>query len=166
MMRSRMEKYNEQMLLGVSLEKPAAELEKIYGDKSIPPISKTLTGLSLIGEYTKNHQYGKIIELCEEIFNREVDVYLKYYAGLNLLIARLNEEKPDVDKISGLFSKMENDDNPLLNLVIEQKALFFVGRKKYDQAAEIIKNLLKKSSLDNSFIERLNKYLDFLQRRL
>ncbi|MDR2777464.1 MAG: hypothetical protein LBB24_01690 [Rickettsiales bacterium] len=166
MEKSRIERYNERIFLGTSSGKPIAELEKIYRDESIPSVSKTFSGLSLIGEYIKSQRYERVVEIYEDIFTREKDVYLKYYAGLNLLIVRLNEEKPDVDKISILFSKLENGDNPLLNLVIEQKALFFIKQKKYDQAAEIIRNLLKRGDIDSNFRERLGRYLDFSQRRL
>ncbi|MDR1495122.1 MAG: hypothetical protein LBI29_03775 [Rickettsiales bacterium] len=164
--RNRIEKYNERIFLSMASENPGVELEKIYGDKSIPSISKTFGGLSLVGEYTKNHQNEKVIEIYEEIFGRENDVYLKYYVGLNLLITRLNEENPNIERIGELFSKLESKDNPLINLVIEQKALFFIKQKKYDQAVEAIRNLMKRSDVDNNFRERLDRYLDFSQRQL
>ncbi|MDR3079056.1 MAG: hypothetical protein LBU15_03380 [Rickettsiales bacterium] len=164
--RNRMEKYSERIFFGLASEKPVAELEKIYRDRSAPPLSRTFSGLSLVGEYIRNHQDEKIIELCEEIFASESDVYLKYYVGLNLLIARLNEENPDLNRINDLFSKLENRDNPLMNLVLEQKVLFLIKQKKYDQAVEVVKNLMGRSDVDSSFRERLDRYLDFSQRQL
>ncbi|MDR2777899.1 MAG: hypothetical protein LBB13_00115 [Rickettsiales bacterium] len=164
--RNKIQSYSRRIFMSLSSERPAEELEKIYREKHTPPVSRTFSGLNLIGEYIKSHQYDKVVEIYENIFNQEKDVYLRYYAGLNLLIARLNEEKLNLEEIDKLFSKMENEENPLLNLVLEQKALFFLRQKKYVVASEIINDLLKQNEVNDYFRDRLNRYLDFSQSNI
>jgi tetratricopeptide (TPR) repeat protein len=164
--RNRIRSYNERIFLGLSADDSVEKLEKIYNEKRIPHVSKTFSGLSLVGEYMKRQQYDRVIEIYEDIFSHEKDIYLRHYAGLNLLIAKLNEEKLDFNEIEQLFSRMENRENPLLSLVLEQKALFFIKRKEYALASEIINDTLKHDGIDNFLRERLNRYLDFSQSNI
>ncbi|MDR1425502.1 MAG: hypothetical protein LBI70_00690 [Rickettsiales bacterium] len=164
--KNKTEKYSEKIFLSLSSEKPAIELEKIHRDGSAPSTTKTFSGLALAEEYLKNSQQNEAANIYEDILRREKDVYLKYYAGLNLLILRLGEKNVDPDRINSLFLKLENDSNPLLDLVSEQKALFLIGQKKYDQAIEITENLLRRNDLNDDFKDRLGKYLDFLRKKL
>jgi tetratricopeptide (TPR) repeat protein len=160
---NRIQSYNKRIFMGLSSDRPIEELEKIYEGKHTPSVSRTFSGLNLVGEYMKVQQYDRVVEIYEDIFNYEKDIYLRYYAGLNLLIAKLNEEQPDFEKIDRLFSRMENSENPLLSLVLEQKALFFLKQKKYAIASEIIGDILKRDEIDNNFRDRLSRYLDFSQ---
>ncbi|MDR2077803.1 MAG: hypothetical protein LBP39_02440 [Rickettsiales bacterium] len=164
--KNRIQSYNRRIFLSLSSENTKEELEKIYVGKRTPAISRTFSGLSLVGEYIKNQRYDRIVEIYERIFDQEKDIYLRYYAGLNLLIARLNEENIDFEQINKLFSKMENRENPLLSLVLEQKALFFLKQKKYVVASEIINDILKRNDIDEHFRDRLNKYMDFSQSNI
>lgn len=165
--KNQLQTYNSLIFRSLVSDKPIEELEKLYKNNDIPSISKTLTGINLIGQYTGNSENKeRIIQIYNDIFDGEKDLYLKYYSGLNLLIFMLNDKTVSDKKIEELFSKLENEKNPLLNLVKEQKILFFIKLKKYTEAKNLLDNLSLNKNLNRYFKEKLNYYSDYIQTKL
>lgn len=165
--KNQLQTYNSLIFRSLVSDKPIEELEKLYKNNDIPSISKTLTGINLIGQYTGNSENKeRIIQIYNDIFDSEKDLYLKYYSGLNLLIFMLNDKTVSDKKIEELFSKLENEKNPLLNLVKEQKILFFIKLKKYTEAKNLLDNLSLNKNLNRYFKEKLNYYSDYIQTKL
>lgn len=159
--------YNSLIFKSLASDKPAEELEKLYADTKSPSVSRTLTGINLIGQYTGNSQNReRIIQIYNDIFDNEKDLYFKYYSGLNLLIFILNDKNISDEKIEELIIKLENEENPLLNLVQEQKILFFIKLKKYNEAKILLENLSANKNLNRYFKDRLNYYSDYIQTKL
>lgn len=161
--RNKMLNYNSKIFESLASGEAIANLEKLYSDKNIPKISKTLAGLSLIKEYTKNSENDKIAKIYEDILDNEDDIYLKYYSGLNLLILKLNGKNTDNTYLENLFSKLENEENPLLDMVKEQKVLFLIKNGSYDDAKKIIDGMLSNDKISASFKDRIRMYLDYIR---
>lgn len=165
--KSQLQTYNSLIFRSLVSDKPIEELEKLYKNNDIPSISKILTGINLIGQYTGNSENKeRIIQIYNDIFDSEKDLYLKYYSGLNLLIFMLNDKTVSDKKIEELILKLENEINPLLNLVKEQKILFFIKLKKYTEAKNLLDNLSLNKNLNRYFKEKLNYYSDYIQTKL
>jgi hypothetical protein len=171
---SKIERYNKEIYRITGLKQMQKNLEYLYEKKDVPRISKTLAGIILASEYGRidarnktidvankdnnkniNTHRDKIIDIYSDIFFKEKDTYFKYYAGLNLLILKINDKKQDIREIDDLIKKMENKKNPLLDLVLEQKALFFIKQNKKDEAKNILDGLLKKE-INAEFSNRIN----------
>lgn len=161
--RNKMLNYNSKIFESLASGEAIANLEKLYNDKNIPKISKTLAGLSLVKEYTKNSENDKIAKIYEDILDNEDDIYLKYYSGLNLLILKLNGKNTDNTYLENLFSKLENEENPLLDMVKEQKVLFLIKNGNYDDAKKIIDGMLSNDKISTSFKDRIRIYLDYIR---
>jgi hypothetical protein len=139
------------------------DLENLYNKKSIPQTSKTFVGLKLVSMYKKDgNNPDRITSVYEDIFKNEKDVFFKNYAGLNLLISKINQENYSAAEISELILVLENKENPLLNLVMEQKALFLMRENRKEDAKNILKDLAKKE-IDIYLRERIDEYLILLE---
>ena len=156
--------YNSKIFESLSSQEVIADLEKLYNDENIPRVSKTLTGLNLVKEYAKKLENEKIAKIYEDILNNEGDTYLKYYSGLNLLILRLNDDNIDNTYLENLFSKLENEENPLLEMVKEQKILFLIKNGGYDDTRKIIDDLLSNDEVNSSFKNRIKIYSDYIRK--
>lgn len=155
---NKIEKFNEKIFMALEAEKPENELKNIYENKNTPRISKTFAGLNLIAnlkEYNGEHE-----KIYNDIFENEKDLFFKYYAGLNLLILKI-ENKKSAEEIEKFIKVLEVDKNPLINFVLEQKALFLKEQNKNDEAKKILQDLLKKN-LDNGFIKRINQHMLYI----
>lgn len=162
--RNKILNYNSKIFESLVSEETIANLEKLYSDKNIPKISKTLAGLSLVREYTKDFENDdKIAKIYEDILDSEDDIYLKYYSGLNLLILKLNNKNTDNAYLENLFSKLENEENPLLDMVKEQKILFLIKNGSYDNAKKIIDGMLSDDKISTSFKDRIKIYMDYMR---
>ena len=137
----------------------------MYNDENIPRISKTLTGLNLINEYTKNLDNKNVTKIYEDILDNEDDIYLKYYSGLNLLILKLNDETIEDKYIQELFNRLENEENPLIDMVKEQKILFLIKNGSYDDAKKIIDSILSNEDVNISFKDRIKIYSDYINNQ-
>lgn len=161
---NKIEDYNNKIYFAINSNNKVNELEEIYNDKSTPRISKTFSGLKLIEEHINNvDSYSKIIDIYVDILENEKDVFFKNYAGLNLLLLKINEEILDEKYINELFSKLDNANNPLQDMILEQKAVFLIKQDKKNEAKTILNNLLRKNLDNKDFIERLNGYFDMLK---
>ena len=154
--------YNSKIFESLVSKESITELEKLYNDENIPRISKTLTGLNLINEYTKNLDNKNVTKIYEDILDNEDDIYLKYYSGLNLLILKLNDETIEDKYIQELFNRLENEENPLIDMVKEQKILFLIKNCNYDDTKKIINNILSNEDVNISFKDRIKIYSDYI----
>lgn len=158
----KIKKYNEKIYKALDSQEIQENLEKIYKDKSIPSISKTFAGLCLINIYKQNNNYKDIIKIYNDILNNENNLFFKNYAGLNLLIIKLNDSNKDIKEIKSLIKKLENKKNPLINLVLEQKALFLIDQNKKEEAQKILNDLAIKN-IDKELLNRVNQQLLILK---
>jgi hypothetical protein len=165
--RNKIRSYNERIFVNLASPNVVMELEKLYYQRGVPAISRKLAGLGLIGEYLRQQHYDKAGIIYGDIFNSEKDIYLKYYSGLNLLVLQLNEEKVNIAKVNALFDQLDNEHNPLRNLVLEQKVMFLLRQQKYKEALVITRKLLDKSTSveESSFRDRLKMYEVFLRNK-
>ena len=152
--------YNNKIYSAIISNNKISELEKIYNNKSTPRISKTFTAIKLIEEYNLKNNKEQIINLYTEIFNNEKDIFFKNYAGLNLLIIKIDEKELEINYINNLFNKLEKENNPLYDMVLEQKAIFYLKQNKKDDAKTILNNLLRRNLISK---ERIEQYLKLLK---
>lgn len=153
---NKIQKYNTKIFEIMESENQEEELKKMFFDEKIPRISRTLAGFNLISILDNNE--GDVIEkVYNDIFLNEKELFFKYYAGLNLLISKINLNKKD-EEIENLLKLLENKQNPVLNLVLEQKALFLKSQGKVEEAKEILNKLLKENFSSN-FTDRINQQL-------
>ena len=157
--------YNSKIFESLVSKESITELEKLYNDENIPRISKTLTGLNLINKYTKNLDNKNVTKIYEDILDNEDDIYLKYYSGLNLLILKLNDETIEDKYIQELFNRLENEENPLIDMVKEQKILFLIKNGSYDDAKKIIDSILSNEDVNISFKDRIKIYSDYINNQ-
>jgi tetratricopeptide (TPR) repeat protein len=163
--KSSVRKYNTQLFEILAVEDNFVridKMEKLYRNKKIPKISKTLCGIKLSREYYKMGNLGGFIMVNEEIMKRENDPVFKNVSGLNLLHVKLNEEVTDVDYLEKLFVILENKKNPFLNVVLEKKAIFYIKQGKKEEAREIFNGLLLDDSNDIDFKNRIKNYIKIL----
>lgn len=153
---NKIQKYNTKIFEIMESENQEEELKKMFFDEKIPRISRTLAGFNLIS--ILDNSEGDVIEkVYNDIFLNEKELFFKYYAGLNLLISKINLNKKD-EEIENLLKLLENKQNPVLNLVLEQKALFLKSQGKVEEAKEILNKLLKENFSSN-FTDRINQQL-------
>lgn len=155
--------YNSMIFRGLASKNPIAELTKLYNDRDIPNTSKTLVGLNLIAQYEQNNQnIDSMAKIYEEIFRAEKDLYLRYYAGLNLLILKLNADESNAESVENLMGELDKEENPLRDLVMEQKVLLKIKTAKYEEANTLLNELLSRKDLNEYLRERLNNYKNYI----
>lgn len=160
---NKIEKYNRQLFEIMDSKNVKEQLEDFYNKKSLPKITKTFVGFNLISslEFSDDEDdKEKIKNIYSDIYNSEDDLFIKYYAGLNLLILRINNNE-NSEEIENFIEDLLSKQNPLINLVLEQKALYFVAQGKNEEAKNILVNLLK-NDLDEGSVERINQYLLYI----
>lgn len=153
---NKIQKYNDKIFKILESENQKEQLKKMYLDKKTPRISKTFIGLNLV-TILDNDENEMVENIYNDIFKNEKELFLKYYAGLNLLVLKINLNKNDKE-IEDLLKLLENNKNPVLNLVLEQKALFLNNQGKEKESKKIFNELLK-NNLDKNFTDRINQYL-------
>ncbi len=153
---NKIQSYNDKLFEILESEDQKEELKKMYFNNKIPRISKTLAGLNLVA-ILDNNENEIMEEIYNDIFKNEKELFFKYYAGLNLLVLKINLNR-DNKEIEDLLRLLEDSKNPLLNLVLEQKALFLKSQGKNEESKNIFNELLK-SNLDINFTNRINQYL-------
>lgn len=155
---NKLSNYNEKIYYALNGENKIEELEKIYNDNSIPRISKTFAAFSLVDLYDNDDDKKNVLK---EIYQNERDLFFKNYAGLILLTLEVSKKDYDKDYINLLITELDNKNNPLINLFLEQKGLFFVKENKKDEARQIFATLLL-SNENEDFKNRINIYLEQL----
>ncbi len=153
---NRIQQYNDKIFKIIESENQKEELKKIYFNSKVPRISKTFAGLNLIAILDDNEN-EMIEKIYNDIFENEKELFFKYYAGLNLLVLKINLNRNTKD-IEDLIKLLENSKNPVLNLVLEQKALFLKNQGKDEESKKVFNELLKRD-LDKNFTDRINQYL-------
>lgn len=159
---NKIEKYNNKVHFALNSNNVINELNSIYNEKSVPRITKTFVGLKLVEQYNNNDN-DKIKLIYEDIFENEKEVFLKYYAGLNLIMLELNKSDLDTSIIDNLINEQSNNINPLQDMVLEQKAIFLMRQNKNDDAKNIINSLLERNKENKNMSERLNKYAELIK---
>lgn len=152
---NKLENYNNKIYAAIDGDNKIEELEKIYNDKSAPRISKTFAALALVDLYTATDLK---INVLEEIYENEKDLFFKYYAGLAMLSIEISQEEMDKDHIESLIKGLENKENPLKALSEEQKALYLIKIGKKEEANELLNKLLN-SNESEEFKNRIKIYL-------
>ncbi len=153
---NRIQQYNDKIFKIIESENQKEELKKIYFNSKVPRISKTFAGLNLIAILDDNEN-EMVEKIYNDIFENEKELFFKYYAGLNLLVLKINLNRNTKD-IEDLIKLLENSKNPVLNLVLEQKALFLKNQGKDEESKKVFNELLKRD-LDKNFADRINQYL-------
>ena len=155
---NKLSKYNERIYYALNGNNKIQDLEKLYNDNSIPRISKTFAGFSLIDLYDNN---DKKEDILKEIYKNEKDLFFKNYAGIAILTIEINKNNYNKEYIESLIKELDNKKNPLINLFLEQKALYLVKENKKEEAKQIFGNLLL-SNESEDFKNRINIYLEQL----
>ena len=73
----------------------------------------------------------------------------------------INKDNYNKEYIESLIKELENKKNPLIDLFLEQKALYLVKVNKKEEARQIFTNLLL-SNESEDFKNRINIYLERL----
>ena len=155
---NKLSKYNEKIYYALNGNNKIQDLEKLYNDNSIPRISKTFAGFSLIDLYTNDKNKEEILK---EIYKNEKDLFFKNYAGISILSMEINKNNYNKEYIESLIIELDKKDNPLINLFLEQKALYLVKENKKEEAKKIFINLLLTNE-NEYFKNRINIYLERL----
>ena len=156
--KNKLSEYNEKIYYALNGNNKITDLEKIYNNKSTPRISKTFTGFSLIDLYNNIENKENILK---EIYKNEKDLFFKNYAGISILSMEINKDNYNKEYIESLIKELENKKNPLIDLFLEQKALYLVKENKKEEARQIFTNLLL-SNESEDFKNRINIYLERL----
>ena len=61
-----------------------------------------------------------------------------------------------------MFNRLENEENPLIDMVKEQKILFLIKNGSYDDAKKIIDSILSNEDVNISFKDRIKIYSDYI----
>lgn len=156
--KNKLSEYNEKIYYALNGNNKITDLEKIYNNKSTPRISKTFAGFSLIDLYNNIENKENILK---EIYKNEKDLFFKNYAGISILSMEINKDNYNKEYIESLIKELENKKNPLIDLFLEQKALYLVKENKKEEARQIFTNLLL-SNESEDFKNRINIYLERL----
>lgn len=135
------------------------ELNKIFNSEKSKETAKNFAGLQLAQEYAELKNEEKMIDVYTRLFNTSKDEYVKNLAGINVLIAKINAETLNKDEIAKLLTELENKKNPFIDLVIEQKAIFYIKQNNTEEAKKIISKLLEKENLEVNLRDRLRMYM-------
>ena len=152
---NKLEKYNNKIYEALVSNNKILDLEKVYKDDSIPRVSKTIAGFNLVDLYTDYTQKEIVLK---EIYENERDIFFRYYAALAIFTIEINKDSIDTDYLDSLIEFLEQDKNPLINLFLEQKALYLMKINKQEEANKILNNLLN-SNEDEDFKARIRMYL-------
>lgn len=155
---NKLSNYNEKIYYALNGNNKIRDLEELYNDNSIPRISKTFIGFSLIDLYNNIENKENILK---EIYKNEKDLFFKNYAGISILSMEINKDNYNKEYIESLIKELENKKNPLIDLFLEQKALYLVKENKKEEARQIFTNLLL-SNESEDFKNRINIYLERL----
>ena len=155
---NKLSNYNEKIYYALNGNNKIRDLEELYNDNSIPRISKTFAGFSLIDLYNNIENKENILK---EIYKNEKDLFFKNYAGISILSMEINKDNYNKEYIESLIKELENKKNPLIDLFLEQKALYLVKENKKEEARQIFTNLLL-SNESEDFKNRINIYLERL----
>ena len=152
---NKLSNYNEKIYYTLNGNNKIQDLEKLYNDNSIPRISKTFAGFSLVDLYSNIENKENILK---EIYENEKDLFFKNYAGISILSMEINKNNYNKEYIESLIIELDKKDNPLINLFLEQKALYLVKENKKEEAKKIFINLLLANE-NEYFKNRINIYL-------
>ena len=152
---NKLSNYNEKIYYALNGNNKIQDLEKLYNDNSIPRISKTFAGFSLVDLYSNIENKENILK---EIYENEKDLFFKNYAGISILSMEINKNNYNKEYIESLIIELDKKDNPLINLFLEQKALYLVKENKKEEAKKIFINLLLANE-NEYFKNRINIYL-------
>lgn len=155
---NKIEKYNKQLFKIMTSTEVEKELRDFYHNKSTPRLTKTFAGFNLINLLDVGDEEVKKIYV--DIFENEKELFFKYYAGLNLLILKMNNNE-DSKEIENFINELSVKQNPLINLVLEEKALFLKIQGKNEEAKTLLRSLLNEN-LDEEFRERINQHLLYI----
>ncbi len=155
---NKLSNYNEKIYYALNGNNKIRDLEELYNDNSIPRISKTFIGFSLVDLYSNVESKENILK---EIYENEKDLFFKNYAGISILSMEINKDNYNKEYIESLIKELENKKNPLIDLFLEQKALYLVKENKKEEARQIFTNLLL-SNESEDFKNRINIYLERL----
>lgn len=155
---NKLSNYNEKIYYALNGNNKIRDLEELYNDNSIPRISKTFVGFSLVDLYSNVESKENILK---EIYENEKDLFFKNYAGISILSMEINKNNYNKEYIESLIKELENKKNPLIDLFLEQKALYLVKENKKEEARQIFTNLLL-SNESEDFKNRINIYLERL----
>lgn len=155
---NKLSNYNEKIYYALNGNNKIRDLEELYNDNSIPRISKTFIGFSLVDLYSNIENKENILK---EIYKNEKDLFFKNYAGISILSMEINKDNYNKEYIESLIKELENKKNPLIDLFLEQKALYLVKENKKEEARQIFTNLLL-SNESEDFKNRINIYLERL----
>ena len=64
-----------------------------------------------------------------------------------------------------MFNRLENEENPLIDMVKEQKILFLIKNGSYDDAKKIIDSILSNEDVNISFKDRIKIYSDYINNQ-
>lgn len=163
---SKMRNFNQQIFNALELKDNNViieNLQKIYNDQKIPRISKTFAGLKLATRLFNSGEINKAIEINEEIFNNEKNNAFKYLAAYNIIVWKNNETVINKEYLINLFNKLKVKENPFLDLLKEQEAIFYIRLNETNTAKKILNGLLNNKNLDNNFEKRIQDYLIFIE---
>ena len=155
---NKLSSYNEKIYYALNGANKIQDLEKLYNDNSIPRISKTFVGFTLVDLYNDNNKKEDILK---DIYKNEKDLFFKNYAGMAILSIEINKNNYNKEYIESLIKELDNKKNPLINLFLEQKALYLVKENKKEEARQIFTSLLLSDESSN-FKNRINIYLEQL----
>jgi hypothetical protein len=131
-------------------------LREIYEKRGLDVNVKTIIGIKL-AELIGGHDGTKIFLEIYELHGN--DIFLKNVAVLNALNNMINEKK-DEKEIRDLIVKISQNNNPLLNLVKEQEALFELQLGNNEKGIEILNEINNNFDTDELIKKRIENYLN------
>ena len=152
---NKLENYNNKIYEALNSNNKTENLEKIYNDSSTPRISKTIAGFNLVDLYTDDDKKETILK---EIYEGEKDLFFKYYSALAIFTIEINKNNLNNDYLNQLIKFLEKEENPLIDLFLEQKALYLIKMDKKEEADRILNSILN-SGEDENLKNRAKMYL-------
>ena len=156
--------YNEKMFKVMAVEdrnERIKQLNSLYEDKKNPEKSRNMVAIQIMKEYLADKNYDKAKTIGHKLLKSK-DNYIKYFAGLNLLMIGNSRNIDNYKELMDLISTMEKEDNPFRNLILEQKAILFIRQGKDKEAREVFNNILSNTNVDNALRSRIREYISIL----
>ena len=156
--------YNEKMFTALAIKdtnEKIKQLNSLYEDKKNPEKSRNMVAIQIMKEYFANRDYDKAKSIGNTLLKSK-DNYIKYFAGLNILMMENSRNINNYKELTDLIAIMEKKDNPFINLILEQKAILLMRQEKDKEAKDIFNQLLSKNNIDSGLKARIREYISIL----
>ncbi|MDR2527082.1 MAG: hypothetical protein LBC92_04370 [Rickettsiales bacterium] len=148
--------YNAGITIGSNRDESINALSNVY--ENAGGNIKNIAGLKLANLMNDD----KKIEIFLEIYNsKSGDSYLRNLAGLNAVSALINKNNEnDYKKIVDLLNKMKENDNPLVNLIDEQEAIFEIQKGNAERGKSLLQQIIGRDNIDVYQRQRIKDILN------